>query len=106
MKNYSVSDAEKLLDLKAYIIRYWEKEIPLIQGQKDLWGKKVYTDKDMQIFLRLKYLLYVRRFTIEGAREQLYREMTGGDQNLRSELSVIRSKLLDLYGLVAGKSDD
>jgi DNA-binding transcriptional MerR regulator len=105
MAAYGIGDLEKILGVKAHVIRYWEKEIPLIQSRRDLGGRRVYAKRDLRIFFRLKYLLYDRRFTIEGAREQLFRERTGeGDggenQNLKAHIEALRSDLLDLYFLV------
>ena len=94
---YSIGDVEKLLRVKNHVIRYWEKEIPLIQPLKDIYGRRDYRDRDLQIFFRLKYLLYQRRFTLEGAKEQLYRELTGEHQDLRGRIAALRSELLDLF---------
>jgi DNA-binding transcriptional MerR regulator len=100
MGSYSIGELEKLLRVKGYVIRYWEKEIPLIQSEKSNFGRRVYRDRDLQIFFRLKYLLYERRFTIEGARDQLYQELAGEHQDLRGRISALRSELMSLFFLV------
>ena len=92
-----MAHARELLQVKPHVIRYWEQEIPLIQGSKDNYGRRLYSARDMQILLRLKHLLYKRRFTLEGAREELYRELTGNSQDLRSGISMLRSELMELY---------
>jgi len=97
MASYSSGDAERLLQVKVHVIRYWEKEIPLIQPVKDMYGRRTYRDRDLQILFRLKYLLYERRFTLEGARAQLYRELAGEYQDLRGHISALRSELLNLF---------
>jgi DNA-binding transcriptional MerR regulator len=97
MASYNMSDLERLLRVKGHVIRYWEKEISLIQPIRDTLGRRVYGDRDLQLLVRLKYLLYERRFTIEGARDQLYRELAGGDQDLRAGISALRSELLSLF---------
>ena len=97
MAAYTIADVESLLKVKAHVIRYWEREIPLIQSSKDTYGRRFYSNREMQLLFRLKHLLYVRRFTLEGAREELYRELTGSSQDLRSRLSVLRSELMDLF---------
>ena len=97
MASYSIGDAERLLKVKVHVIRYWEKEISLIQPIKDVYGRRLYSDRDLQILFRLKYLLYDRRFTLEGARDQLYRELAGENQDLRGRISALRSELLDLF---------
>jgi DNA-binding transcriptional MerR regulator len=106
MASYSISDLERLLRVKGHVIRYWEKEIPLIQPVRDTHGRRVYSDRDMQLLVRLKYLLYERRFTVDGARDQLYRELTGGHQDLRAGISALRSELLSLFFRVDDSSDE
>ena len=105
MAGHSITDIEKLLDVKIHVIRYWEKEIPLIQPLKDTYGRRMYSDRDLQIFLRLKYLLYERRFTIEGARQQLYRELSGEHQDLRAVINSLRSQLLSLLSKKNSKNN-
>ena len=106
MASYSIGDAERLLRVKIHVIRYWEKEIPLIQPVKDVYGRRMYRDRDLQIFFRLKYLLYERRFTLEGARAQLYRELAGEYQDLRGYISALRSELLSLFFFVKDKEKE
>ena len=98
-----MADAESLLKVKAHVIRYWEQEIPLIQSKRDNYGRRLYSSRDMQILFRLKHLLHVRRFTLEGARHELYQELTGDDQDIRSRLSVLRSELMELYFYIKEK---
>jgi DNA-binding transcriptional MerR regulator len=106
MATYSIGGLERLLRVKTHVIRYWEKEIPLIQPVKDVYGRRMYGDRDLQILLRLKYLLYERRFTIEGARDQLYRELAGENQDLRGRISALRSALLDLFFFIRRYGDN
>ena len=101
-----MGDIERLLRVKDHVIRYWEKEIPLVQPVKDMYGRRIYNNRDLQILLRLKYLLYERRYTMEGARNQLYNELTGEYQDLRGRISTLRSELLDLYFFVRNLNEN
>jgi DNA-binding transcriptional MerR regulator len=98
---HGIGEVERILGVKAHVIRYWEKEIPLIQPEKNKYnGRMRYSQKDIHLLLRLKYLLYDKKFTVEGAREQLYRELSDGDsrkQEFRAEIAALRSDLLDIY---------
>lgn len=100
MGSYGIGDAVRLLRVKVHVIRYWEREIPLIQPRKDSLGKRCYSDRDMQLLLRLKHLLYERHFTVEGAREELYRELSGDYQDLRAQIAALRRELLNVFYLV------
>jgi DNA-binding transcriptional MerR regulator len=94
---YSSTDVERILNGKSHVLRYWVDEMPLIQPRKDNYGKRVFSGRDLRLLLRLKYLLYDRRFTIEGARNQLEKELSDGWQDLRAGLDAVRSRLVDLY---------
>ncbi|MDR3333543.1 MAG: MerR family transcriptional regulator [Treponema sp.] len=100
MAFYTAREVKRILKLENHTIRYWVKEIPLIQPKRDKQGRRLYAERDLQILLRLKYLLYDRRFTIEGAKEQLFRELAGDQQDLRAQISALRSELVELYLLV------
>ena len=97
MAVYTIAHASELLKVKPHVIRYWETEIPLLKSNKDNYGRRTYSSRDMQILFRLKHLLYERRFTLEGAREELYRELSSDNQDIRSRLAILRSELLELY---------
>jgi DNA-binding transcriptional MerR regulator len=103
MKVYSIGDVEKILRVKDYVIRYWEREIPLLRPVKDTYGRRIYSGRDIELLLRLKHLLYERRFTLEGAGEELIRELAGDHQDLRGSVSALRSGLLDLYFLIENR---
>jgi DNA-binding transcriptional MerR regulator len=97
---YTIGEVKRLLKLEVHTIRYWVQEIPLIQPQKDRVGRRLYSDQDLQLLFRLKYLLHDRRFTLEGARDQLFRELAGDYQDLRAQIAALRSELVGLYFLV------
>jgi DNA-binding transcriptional MerR regulator len=105
MTSCGIGEVEKLLGVKAHVIRYWEKEIPLIQSRRDRGGRRVYAKRDLLMLFRLKHLLYDRRFTIQGAREQLYREYAGENapQDLKASLEALRSELVDMYFLIRNR---
>jgi DNA-binding transcriptional MerR regulator len=106
MQSFSIGDLERFLGVKAHVIRYWEREIPFIQPRKDLGGRRIYGKRDVLMFSRLKYLLYDRKFTVEGAKEQLYRDLSGGNEDARAAMDELRSDLLDLYFLVRRDGED
>ena len=97
MKYYHTGELEKLLGVKGHIIRYWEKEIPILQPIKDGRGKYKYSMRDVQLLMRIKYLLVDRKYTVEGAYEEIFREISGVTQDLKAEIEAMRAELLDVY---------
>ncbi len=97
MPTYQMGEVERLLGVKPHVLRYWEKEFPMLQPRKDVFGRRVYSGRDVRVLLRLKHLLYVRRFTVEGARAQLLRELSGTDQDARAVVDAARAELVAVY---------
>jgi len=97
MVKCTTGDLEKLLGVKGHIIRYWEKQIPVIQPQKDGGGNFLYSLRDIQLLLRVKYFLVEKKYTIEGAREELFRELSNNNQDAKANIEALRSDLLNIY---------
>jgi hypothetical protein len=43
---------------------------------------------------------------VEGAREELYRELSGDFQDIRARIATLRRELLDMYYLVSPRGGD
>lgn len=70
-KLYRIGDAAKLLNLKPYVLRYWETEFPKLRPIRSGKGQRRYTEEDMALLIRIRYLLHEQGMTIEGARKLL-----------------------------------
>ena len=105
MASFSIGEVEELTGIKSHILRYWEEVIPSLAPKKDIGGRRSYSSRDLQIIFRLKYLIQEKKFTIEGARNQLIEDAGNlAEQNDSSELLLqineIRGELLETYLLV------
>ena len=74
---YSIGEVSKMMDLKAYVLRYWETEFKQLKPPKNRAGNRTYRQSDIDLILYIKDLLYTKKFTIEGARHQLAMEKDG-----------------------------
>jgi len=68
---YSISEVAKITKLEAYVLRFWEKEFPMLKPRKNRGGNRIYQKSDIDLINRIKHLLYKENYTIEGARTQL-----------------------------------
>src|SRR3954471_102781 len=68
---FKIGEVSELLGVEAYVLRYWESEFPVLSPKKSGTGHRLYRRKDVELLLRIKHLLYEKRFTIEGARQSL-----------------------------------
>ena len=68
---YSIGEVSKVTELKQYVLRYWETEFKQLNPSKNKAGNRIYRQKDIDLILQIKDLLYNQKFTIEGARKML-----------------------------------
>ena len=71
---FKIGEVSELLGVEAYVLRYWETEFSVLSPKKSGTGHRLYRRKDVELLLRIKHLLYDKRFTIEGARQSLHAE--------------------------------
>src|SRR5581483_4385962 len=71
---FRIGEVSELLGVEPYVLRYWESEFPVLSPKKSGTGHRLYRRKDVELLLRIKHLLYEKRFTIEGARQTLQAE--------------------------------
>ncbi len=68
---FRIGEVSRLTDTKAFVLRYWETEFPMLQPVKTPAGHRLYCREDVEMVLRIKRLLYDEGFTIAGARRHL-----------------------------------
>jgi DNA-binding transcriptional MerR regulator len=71
---FRIGEVASLVGVEAYVLRYWETEFSALTPKKSGTGHRLYRRKDVELLLRIKHLLYEKRFTIEGARQHLHDE--------------------------------
>src|SRR5438132_12214767 len=71
---FKIGEVSDLLGVEPYVLRYWETEFPSLSPKKSGTGHRLYRRKDVELLLRIKHLLYEKRFTIDGARQYLQAE--------------------------------
>jgi DNA-binding transcriptional MerR regulator len=68
---FKIGEVAEIVGVPAYVLRYWETEFKAIKPQKSRTQQRVYRRNDVAMLLRIKHLLYEKKFTIAGARSQL-----------------------------------
>lgn len=70
----SISEVSELVGVKPHVLRYWETQFSMLRPKKNRAGNRMYRPEEVKLLLRIKGLLYDRRFTIAGARRRLLDE--------------------------------
>lgn len=106
MREYSIGEAAEILGVKQHVLRYWEQEIPLVNPAKDNFGRRVYSGRDLQILLRVRYLVHEAGYTVRGASERILSELTGAGAGHKGRLQAVRDQLLPLLADVNAAAAD
>ena len=91
---YSIGEVSDLVGQEPHVLRYWEQEFEVLSPRKNRAGRRVYTDKDVEVVKQIRYLLKEEKYTIAGARQAIERDedRRGAKQNLEE----LRSFLVEL----------
>ena len=74
---FPIREVAELTGVEAYVLRFWEKEFPMLSPVKESSGHRRYRRKDIEMVLEIKRLLYDQGFTIPGARTRLQKASSG-----------------------------
>mgnify|MGYP002636440627 FL=1 len=91
---YSIGEVSELTKLKAYVLRYWETEFSQLSPPKNRAGNRTYRQKDIDMILNIKDLLYVKKFTIDGARSVLSGKEVAEDNSQKTESFNEKQKVI------------
>jgi len=69
-----ISEVSEMVGVKPHVLRYWETQFSMLRPKKNRAGNRMYRPEEIKMLLRIKELLYARRFTIAGARRRLLDE--------------------------------
>jgi len=73
---HKIGEVSHLTGLEPYVLRFWESEFSTLHPKKNRGGQRVYIDRDIQVILRIKRMLYEEGYTIAGAKKRLVEKRT------------------------------
>ena len=91
-KTYKIGDVAELLNLKTYVLRFWESEFRQLRPHRTPKGQRIYTEKDVDMLRRIQKLLHEQGMTIDGARKKLTEKTPDTPTADRSPLNVGRGE--------------
>lgn len=106
---YTIGDIEDITGIKPHVLRYWEDVVPGFSPKKDLGGRRAYTQHDLELIFRLKYLINEKKFTAEGAGHQILEEAEFVQNNAEiiQQIREARESLSEVYlALKKGKTNE
>jgi len=72
VRTYKIGQAAKLLDVKPFVLRFWEGEFKdVLVPIRTPSGQRAYSEANVALVREIKRLLYDEGLTIEGAKKRL-----------------------------------
>ncbi|MCU0626750.1 MAG: MerR family transcriptional regulator [Gemmatimonadaceae bacterium] len=107
---FSIGEVCQLTGLKPHVLRYWEGQFRFLSPAKNRSGNRVYQRREVELIQLVQQLLYVEKYTIEGAKRRLDELRRSGEQRavardaLRSHTwRAIEDELRDILRVLAGR---
>jgi DNA-binding transcriptional MerR regulator len=95
---YSIGEVASMLGVNASTLRFWDSQMPELKPRKGANGRRVFTQEDIEQLRLIHYLLKVRKYTIQGAREKLQMnpEEISANRQTRETLLKLREFLVSV----------
>ena len=95
---YSIKEVAQLFDVKESLLRYWEKEFPMIAPKKAGGNIRQYTKEDIDNIRLIYHLVKEKGLTLDGAKRRL--KQNKGDTvktaDIVKRLTEIKKELLSM----------
>ncbi|WP_372678809.1 MerR family transcriptional regulator [Desulfosarcina sp.] len=102
---FKIGEVSDIAGVAPYVLRFWETEFKQIKPKRTDAGQRLYRKQDVVLVLRIKHLLYHRKFTIEGARQHLKKKpdrVPGPRQAAAPDIAEIKEELIRIRALIDG----
>ncbi|MGE3262796.1 MAG: MerR family transcriptional regulator [Bacteriovoracia bacterium] len=87
---FRIGDVAEIAGVQPYVLRFWEKEFDFLAPIKNASGQRLYRKGDVESVLLIKRLLYLERYSIEGAKKRIKElRKEGGLKNAKRERSAL-----------------
>ena len=97
---FRIGEVSKIAGLPTYVLRFWETEFSKIRPKRTSSGQRLYTRNDIELILKIKNLLYEKKFTIQGARQHLSARTRKKDMPAKKLLKELRSELKSIKDML------
>lgn len=95
-KYYSIKEVADLIGEPQSTLRFWEKEIPLLNPGKSAGGTRRYVQKDIDLLKQIKFLIEDQHLTLAGVNERLtnHRKIDERRMKVIEKLKEVRKELM------------
>jgi len=108
MAFHRIKEAAEKIGVMPHVLRFWESQFPALKPAKTSRGQRLYSDEDVDNFLKIKHLLYNEGYSIPGAKKFLKEQRAGAKESVSEALSesVEREVLREVFETVRALRED
>lgn len=70
---FKIGEVERITGVRQHTLRQWERDFERLCPEKSASGQRIFSREDVELVLVLKTLMHEKRFTVDGARQELDR---------------------------------
>ena len=95
---YSIGEVARMFGVNESLLRYWEKEFPVIAPRKAGGNVRQYRKEDIENIRLIYHLVKEKGMTLQGAKLRLKtsREQTLNTAEIMERLKLVREELVQL----------
>lgn len=95
---YSISEVAKMFNVNESLLRYWEKEFPIISPKKAGGNIRQYRKEDIENVRLVYHLVKEKGMTLQGAKQKLKmnKETTLRTTEILDRLRLVREELVSM----------
>ena len=106
-KYFSIGEVASICNVKPHVLRYWETEFPQLSPSKRRGNRRYYQATDVLLVSKIKFLLYEKGFTINGAKLSLKKKpLTKEVEDLNLKTTKEVSNKINTAEISAGDYDN
>jgi DNA-binding transcriptional MerR regulator len=102
---YTIGEVAQLFKVATSLIRFWEKEFPVLQPRKDKKGVRSYTQQDIAQLKKIYQLVKEQGYTLQGAKQAMEQADSRPPSStaMIARLQQLRLSMVVLKDQMAGK---
>ena len=95
---YSISEVARMFDVNESLLRYWEKEFPMIAPKKTGGNVRQNRKEDIENIRLVSHLVKEKGMTLAGAKQRLKqnRESAASSAEIIERLKKVREELVSM----------
>lgn len=95
---YSIGEVAKMFDVNESLLRYWEKEFPIISPKKAGGNIRQYRKEDIENIRLVYHLVKEKGMTLQGAKQRLKmnKDTTLRTAEILDRLKLVREELVSM----------